>query len=39
MRLLGVTSVSQLNPNYVNVKVLENELPDRIDADIVKSRL
>ncbi|KAK4504586.1 hypothetical protein PRZ48_005502 [Zasmidium cellare] len=39
MRLLGVTKLDQLNPNYVNIKLLENELTDRIDWPMLKSRL
>jgi L-lactate dehydrogenase (cytochrome) len=30
MRCMGITSLDQLNPSYVNTKVLEAEIPDRL---------
>lgn len=35
MRNMGVTSLDQLNPSYVNTKILERELPDdlRFEAE------
>ncbi|OAP62482.1 hypothetical protein AYL99_04687 [Fonsecaea erecta] len=30
MRCMGVTSLDQLNPSYVNTKILELEVPDRL---------
>ncbi len=30
MRLIGVTSLDQLTPNWVNTTILEKELPDRL---------
>ena len=32
MRLIGVTSLDQLSPKYVNTKRLEMELPDPADV-------
>ena len=32
MRLIGVTSLDQLSPKYVNTKRLEMELPDAADV-------
>lgn len=31
MRLMGVTSLEQLNPSYVNTSLLEQELPRFLD--------
>jgi L-lactate dehydrogenase (cytochrome) len=31
MRLIGVTSLDQLTPNYVNTKLLDPEIPDAVD--------
>lgn len=31
MRLIGVTSLDQLNPNYVNTKLIDVEVPDAVD--------
>ena len=48
MRLIGVTSLEQLTPDYVNTTVLERELPPRVgqmnwykgpDTGLVKSKL
>ena len=30
MRLIGITSLNQLNPYYVNTTILERELPPTI---------
>lgn len=32
MRLLGVTSLSELNEDHVNAMILEKELPKRLSA-------
>jgi isopentenyl diphosphate isomerase/L-lactate dehydrogenase-like FMN-dependent dehydrogenase len=41
MRLLGVTSLSELNEDHVNTMILEKELPKRLSAFSVspKSKL
>ena len=39
MRLMGVTSLEQLSPNYVNTKRLELELPDEIEEQTLISRI
>jgi hypothetical protein len=31
MRLIGVTSLDQLTPNYVNTNLLDPEIPDAVD--------
>ena len=36
MRLLGVTSLDQLDPSYLNCKVLEQELPDHTFRSAVR---
>jgi L-lactate dehydrogenase (cytochrome) len=39
MRLIGVTSLDQLGPNYVNTKQLDVELPDEIDIPADQPKL
>ena len=39
MRLMGVTSLDQLNPNYVNTKRLELELPDAVQEPSLLERI
>jgi hypothetical protein len=43
MRNMGVTSLDQLNPSFVNTKRLELELPDQLEdmslVDKIKAKL
>lgn len=41
MRLLGVTALDQLNPDFVNTTVLERDLPSELRAfpSALKSKL
>ena len=39
MRLIGITSLDQLSPNYVNTKRLELELPDAVEESSMLSRI
>lgn len=39
MRLMGITSLGQLRPNYVNTKRLELELPDAFEESSLLSRI
>lgn len=32
MRLIGVTSLDQLNPSYVDTTILERDIPQRLPA-------
>lgn len=36
MRLIGITSLEQLNPSYVNTTVLERELPLHLNFGLGK---
>ena len=36
---MGITSLDQLSPNYVNTKRLELELPDAVEESSLLSRI
>lgn len=39
MRLIGVTSLDQLNPSYVDTTILERDIPQRLPSVEAELRL